>query len=58
MRRPRVTCANRHVDDRPAALGGTSYGVARNSIGSAQLKRKAVTCVNDTSLDEDADWRE
>jgi hypothetical protein len=41
----------------PVALAGASYGVARNSIGSARLKRKAVTCVNDTSLDEVADWR-
>ena len=27
------------------ALGGTSYAVARNSIGNAQLKRNAVTSV-------------
>jgi hypothetical protein len=58
MRRPPPDMCQRHVDDRPVALGGASYGVARNSIGSAQLKRKAVTCVNDMSLDEVADWRE
>jgi hypothetical protein len=34
------------------ALGGTSYAVARNSIGNAQLKRNAVTSakVKDRSL--------
>jgi hypothetical protein len=53
MRRPRLTYAN--VMSTIAvflALGGTSYAVARNSIGSAQLKRNAVTStkVRDHSL--------
>lgn len=46
MRRPQLTYAN--VMSSIAvfvALGGTSYAVARNSIGSAQLKRNAVTSV-------------
>jgi hypothetical protein len=46
MRRPQLTYAN--VMSTIAvfiALGGTSYAVARNSIGSAQLKRNAVTSV-------------
>lgn len=53
MRRPQLTYAN--VMSTVAvfiALGGTSYAVARNSIGSAQLKRNAVTSakVKDRSL--------
>jgi hypothetical protein len=44
VRRPRLTYAN--VMSTIAvfiALGGTSYAVARNSIGTAQLKNNAVT---------------
>jgi len=44
MRRPQLTYAN--VMSTIAvfiALGGTSYAVARNSIGTVQLKRNAVT---------------
>jgi hypothetical protein len=44
VRRPRLTYAN--VISTIAlfvALGGTSYAVARNSIGTAQLKTNAVT---------------
>jgi hypothetical protein len=53
MRRPRLSYAN--VMSTIAvfiALGGTSYAVARNSIGNAQLKRNAVTSakVRDRSL--------
>jgi hypothetical protein len=53
MIRPRPTYAN--VMSTLAvfiALGGTSYAVARNSIGNAQLKRNAVTSakVKDRSL--------
>ena len=53
MSRPRLSYAN--VMSTIAvfiALGGTSYAVARNSIGSAQLKRNAVTSakVKDRSL--------
>ena len=52
-RRPRLSYAN--VMSTIAvfiALGGTSYAVARNSIGNAQLKRNAVTAakVKDRSL--------
>jgi hypothetical protein len=46
MSRPRLTYAN--VMSTIAvfiALGGTSYAVARNSIGPAQLKRNAVSSV-------------
>ena len=53
MRRARLSYAN--VMSTIAvfiALGGTSYAVARNSIGNAQLKRNAVTSakVRDRSL--------
>jgi hypothetical protein len=53
MRRPQLSYAN--VMSTIAvfvALGGTSYAVARNSIGNAQLKRNAVTSakVRDRSL--------
>jgi hypothetical protein len=53
MRRPHLSYAN--VMSTIAvfiALGGTSYAVARNSIGNAQLKRNAVTSakVRDRSL--------
>ena len=53
MRRPQLSYAN--VMSTVAvfiALGGTSYAVARNSIGTAQLKRNAVTSakVKDRSL--------
>jgi hypothetical protein len=53
MRRPHLSYAN--VMSTIAvfvALGGTSYAVARNSIGNAQLKRNAVTSakVKDRSL--------
>jgi hypothetical protein len=53
MRRPQLSYAN--VMSTIAvfvALGGTSYAVARNSIGTAQLKRNAVTSakVKDRSL--------
>jgi hypothetical protein len=44
MRRPKLSYAN--VISTIAlfvALGGTSYAVARNSIGTAQLKKSAVT---------------
>lgn len=53
MRRPQLTYAN--VMSTIAvflALGGTSYAVARNSIGNKELKRNAVTSskVKDRSL--------
>src|SRR5688572_24359804 len=53
MRRPPLSYAN--VMSTIAvfiALGGTSYAVARNSVGNAQLKRNAVTSskVKDRSL--------
>jgi hypothetical protein len=53
MRRPQLSYAN--VMSTLAvfiALGGTSYAVARNSIGNAHLKRNAVTSakVKDRSL--------
>jgi hypothetical protein len=53
MRRPQLSYAN--VMSTIAvfiALGGTSYAVARNSIGNVQLKRNAVTSakVRDRSL--------
>jgi len=53
MKRPQLSYAN--VMSTIAvfiALGGTSYAVARNSIGNAQLKRNAVTSakVKDRSL--------
>ena len=53
MRRPQLTYAN--VMSTIAvflALGGTSYAVARNSIGNRELKRNAVTSskVKDRSL--------
>lgn len=53
MRRPQLSYAN--VMSTIAvfiALGGTSYAVARNSVGNAHLKRNAVTSakVKDRSL--------
>jgi hypothetical protein len=53
MRRPQLSYAN--VMSTVAvfiALGGTSYAVARNSVGNAQLRKNAVTSakVKDRSL--------